>query len=76
MSPGPWELDDEFRIYSADSREIGKANNESDAFAMMAVPQLYAALEGVVDWVEANVAYGLPDELLKRACDALRQAKR
>lgn len=39
------------------------------------IKELRKTLTEVVDWVEANVAYGLPDKLLKRACDAIKAAK-
>jgi hypothetical protein len=39
------------------------------------IKRLHDDLNEVVNWVEANVAYGLPDDLLNQASEALRIAK-
>jgi hypothetical protein len=38
-------------------------------------PSLARALDELVNWVENNVPYGMPLELLEKCCEALEQAK-
>lgn len=69
-----WNVLDENRLRVATVHRSGDGAH-ADACLLAAAPQLREKLAALVDWVEDNVAYGMPRGLLEDVSQALQDAR-